>query len=264
MCRGLREPIRSLPGRASAGFAAPHVGVHHVCLCQLVPLLNSRQKSKPLSHEAFYIIHICFIPRPPFAQPVDPNRPIRVRVAFNISAPWEAGTTKGYYPMEEGPVPKTRVPLRVQVFCRFPSIWEKPVFLFCLSSDGSLHVPKRLPFFAFVGFGQVPPSRSSSSLCKKSGRHTVDGQNPAPPKRPWHDDSPVNINIINKQWFPISPKWCRISSVHSIFFFPGVFRLQGARNRSRPMALTHLRNSRAKPSLALRREPGKILSRWFL
>ena len=30
--------------------------------------------------------------------------------------------------------------------------------------------------------------------------HTVNGQNPAPPKNIWNDDSPVNAN---KQWFPM-------------------------------------------------------------
>ena len=41
---------------------------------------------------------------------------------------------------------------------------------------------------------------------------TVDGRNPAPPKKPCDDDPPVNTN---KQWFPILSKWCRISSIHS-------------------------------------------------
>ena len=36
--------------------------------------------------------------------------------------------------------------------------------------------------------------------------NTVDGRNPAPPKRLWRDDSPVNTN---KQWFPMVSKWCR-------------------------------------------------------
>ena len=30
--------------------------------------------------------------------------------------------------------------------------------------------------------------------------HTVDGRNPAPPKKPWDDDSSVNTN---KHWFPM-------------------------------------------------------------
>ena len=46
------------------------------------------------------------------------------------------------------------------------------------------------------------------------GLHTVDGRNPAPPKKPWNDDSPVNTNT---QWFPMVSKWCRISSIHSRF-----------------------------------------------
>ena len=41
----------------------------------------------------------------------------------------------------------------------------------------------------------------------------MDEGNPAPPKKPWKDDSPVNTN---NQWFPIDSKWCRILSIHSI------------------------------------------------
>ena len=53
--------------------------------------------------------------------------------------------------------------------------------------------------------------------------HTVDGRNPAPPKRPRNDDYPPNTN---KQWFPIVSKWCRISSIHSIVpFFLGLKQL---------------------------------------
>ena len=42
---------------------------------------------------------------------------------------------------------------------------------------------------------------------------TVDGQNPALPKKPWKDDSLVNTN---KQWFPMDSKWCEriLDSVH--------------------------------------------------
>ena len=40
----------------------------------------------------------------------------------------------------------------------------------------------------------------------------MEGRNPAPPKKPWNDDSPVNTN---NQWFPMVSKWCRISSIHS-------------------------------------------------
>ena len=44
--------------------------------------------------------------------------------------------------------------------------------------------------------------------------HTVDGRNPAPPKKPWNDDSPVNTN---QPWFLIVSIWCEgISSIHSM------------------------------------------------
>ena len=41
---------------------------------------------------------------------------------------------------------------------------------------------------------------------------TVDGRNPAPPKKPWNDDSNVNTN---EQWLPCE----RISSIHSLVSF---------------------------------------------
>ena len=47
--------------------------------------------------------------------------------------------------------------------------------------------------------------------------HTVDGQNPAPAKGPWNDDSPVTTN---KPWFPTVSTWCeRSSSIHSATVF---------------------------------------------
>ena len=46
----------------------------------------------------------------------------------------------------------------------------------------------------------------------------MDGRNPAPPKKPWNDDSPVNAN---EQWFATVSKWCRISSIHSIILGSG-------------------------------------------
>ena len=40
----------------------------------------------------------------------------------------------------------------------------------------------------------------------------MDGRNPAPPKKFWNDDSPVNAN---EPWFATVSKWCRMSSIHS-------------------------------------------------
>ena len=41
----------------------------------------------------------------------------------------------------------------------------------------------------------------------------MDGRNPAPPQRPWKDESPVNSNTY---WFLRVSKWCeRILSIHS-------------------------------------------------
>ena len=45
--------------------------------------------------------------------------------------------------------------------------------------------------------------------------HTVDGRNPAPPKKRWNDDSPVNIN---KQWICMVSKWCELDFVHPQYF----------------------------------------------
>ena len=43
--------------------------------------------------------------------------------------------------------------------------------------------------------------------------NTVDGRNPAPPKKPRNDDSLVNTN---KQWLSMVSKWCeRIPCIHS-------------------------------------------------
>ena len=44
-----------------------------------------------------------------------------------------------------------------------------------------------------------------------SHSHTVDGRNPAPPKKPWNDDPPANTN---KQWFSMISKWCEMDFVH--------------------------------------------------
>ena len=46
--------------------------------------------------------------------------------------------------------------------------------------------------------------------CQKD---TVGRRNPAPPKKPFYDDSPVNTG---KPWFPMVSKWCRILSIHCI------------------------------------------------
>ena len=46
------------------------------------------------------------------------------------------------------------------------------------------------------------------------GAPTVDGRNPAPPKKPWNGDSPVNAN---EQWIPMASNWCRMLSIHSMY-----------------------------------------------
>ena len=53
----------------------------------------------------------------------------------------------------------------------------------------------------------------NARVCNPKKSHTVDGRNPAPPKNPWIDDSPVNTN----KWFPMVSKWCRSLSIHSRF-----------------------------------------------
>ena len=55
--------------------------------------------------------------------------------------------------------------------------------------------------------------KASHFSCRTESAPTMDGRNPAPPKKPWNDDSPANTN---KQWFLMVSKWCRISSIHSI------------------------------------------------
>ena len=45
----------------------------------------------------------------------------------------------------------------------------------------------------------------------------VDGRNPAPPQRPWKDDSPVNTN---KEWLPMISKKCEMDFVHPQYHLP--------------------------------------------
>ena len=59
-----------------------------------------------------------------------------------------------------------------------------------------------------LGFEWFIPTSSG-----RRGGPTVDGRNPAPPKKPWNADSPVSTN---QPWFPMVSKWCRISSIHCI------------------------------------------------
>ena len=59
--------------------------------------------------------------------------------------------------------------------------------------------------------GEEPPKEHAGDC---SAPHTVDGRNPAPPKKPWNVDSPGNTN---KQWFLMVSTRCRISSIHSMF-----------------------------------------------
>ena len=62
----------------------------------------------------------------------------------------------------------------------------------------------------------VEPESSTSSAATRQWPHihTMHGRNPAPPKKPWNDDSPVNAS---KPWFPMVSKWCRILSIHSMY-----------------------------------------------
>ena len=71
--------------------------------------------------------------------------------------------------------------------------------------------------------------------------HTVDGRNPAPPKKAWIGDSPVNAH---KHWFPLVSKWCeRISSIHSLRCAPFGFQSNSTERgawRCREKLLPHL------------------------
>ena len=60
----------------------------------------------------------------------------------------------------------------------------------------------------------VPSSLKSRKRSQGGTRDTVDEQNPAPPKKPWNDESFVNAN---KREFPTVSEWCMISSIHSTF-----------------------------------------------
>ena len=54
------------------------------------------------------------------------------------------------------------------------------------------------PWFHLPGFHFGYPCLTRSHFCQRNSKwragDTVDGRNPAPPKRPWRDDSPVNTN----------------------------------------------------------------------
>ena len=73
---------------------------------------------------------------------------------------------------------------------------------------------------AFGAFSRVPPKKSWT-------RPTVDGPNPAPPRKPWNHVFPVNSN---EPWFESGAKW--ISSIHSraghLNFHPRFPRLCGS------------------------------------
>ena len=61
-----------------------------------------------------------------------------------------------------------------------------------------------------------PKNRGGFSPCFHRAIHvgfTIQ-RNPAPPQNPWNDDSPASTN---KQWVLMVSKWCRISSIHSMF-----------------------------------------------
>ena len=79
------------------------------------------------------------------------------------------------------------------------------------------------------------------SQCRVRHRlhHTVDGRNPAPPKKPWNRDSPVNTN---KQLFPMVSIWCRISSIHSMVTVDGTipFLLASELEQAAPCAFPRL------------------------
>ena len=56
----------------------------------------------------------------------------------------------------------------------------------------------------WVTFEHAEQSRRRGAMGErnfKTCRLTVDGQNPAPPKKPWDNDCPVHTN---KQWFPMA------------------------------------------------------------
>ena len=58
-------------------------------------------------------------------------------------------------------------------------------------------------------------SRLPSACLFTGKRRTVDGRNPAPPQKPWNDDSSANTN---NQGFPMVSKWCeRISQPSTVW-----------------------------------------------
>ena len=102
-----------------------------------------------------------------------------------------------------------------------PFCWERNTFLRPTPTLPPSHLHPRPPRRAgllWAGAAPWPPptlrrsaaprisamdSTDSLARCRVEARRperpTVDGRNPAPPKKPWNDDSPVNTN---NQWFP--------------------------------------------------------------
>ena len=57
------------------------------------------------------------------------------------------------------------------------------------------HIFGRGPWpWATHGFEQGLGTQDENNPCVDEWGDTVDGQNPAPPKKPWNDDSSVNTN----------------------------------------------------------------------
>ena len=55
-------------------------------------------------------------------------------------------------------------------------------------------------------FDREPPKRLVESHLSLLKFTTVDGRNPAPPKKPWNDDSLVHTN--KRYGFRMASKWC--------------------------------------------------------
>ena len=81
------------------------------------------------------------------------------------------------------------------------------------SEDFPMKQPHSTTRLGIVVHWRLPLFRLVKQVPFRTPFNTGDGRNPAPPKKPWSDASPVNTN---KQWCAMVSKWCRFSSTHSM------------------------------------------------
>ena len=91
-------------------------------------------------------------------------------------------------------------------------LFSRPVFAFVQSLP---RTPSPELYRIFCGCEMHVAPRKETMVETMTCYGTVDGQNPAPPKKPWNVDSPVNSNNQCFLWFQRGAKW--ISQAYAAF-----------------------------------------------